>query len=41
LFADGLFRVQKPINRELSGVQLRIVPFFGHFPSPFAFSPQF
>src|SRR6266404_3936983 len=30
--ADGLFRVQKPIDRELSGVQLRIVPhLFGHF----------
>ena len=28
LIADGLFRVQKPINSELSGIQLRIVPFF-------------
>jgi hypothetical protein len=28
LIADGLLRVQKPINSELSRVQLRIVPFF-------------
>jgi hypothetical protein len=38
LLADVLFRVQKPIDRELSGIQLRIVPPFGHFRSPLCFT---
>jgi hypothetical protein len=38
LLADVLFRVQKPIDRELSGIQLRIVPLFGHFRSPLCFT---